>query len=81
MIQEKETGFLVPPGNVLEMADRLRWILKHPRKAQEMGHKARQYAEKFFSEELYIQGYSALFENSLASNSASDTTDCAPPLV
>ena len=81
MIQGGTTGFLVPPGDVSALTGKLKWILEHPQKARTMGDCARIYAENFFSEELYIRGYSALFEKSMASKSDSDAKDYASPLV
>ena len=81
MIQGGTTGFLVPPGDVSALTGKLKWILEHSQKARTMGDCARIYAENFFSEELYIRGYSALFEKSMASKSDSDAKDYASPLV
>ena len=66
MIQEGETGFLTPPGDVGALTGRLKWILKHPQKATQIGERARKFALEFFSEEAYIQSYSDLIEKSLS---------------
>lgn len=62
MIQEGLTGFLVPPGDPETLADRLLWLLTHPEEAEEMGKRARAFAEKFFSPGAYHQAYRQLFE-------------------
>jgi glycosyltransferase involved in cell wall biosynthesis len=62
MIQEGATGFLVPPGNVEALADRLHWLLTHPEEAAEMGKQARAFAENFFSPSAYQQGYRQLIK-------------------
>ena len=66
MIQEGETGFLIPPGDVHALAERLKWILKHSEKARQLGDSARKFAGEFFSEEQYIQNYSELIQKSLS---------------
>ena len=66
LITDEVTGFLVPPRDVGALAERLKWILKHPQKATQIGERARKFALEFFSEELYIQNYSDLIEKSLS---------------
>ena len=66
MIQDGETGFLIPPGDVRALAGRLRWILQHPQKAKQIGESARKFAREFFSEEQYVQNYSDLIDKSLS---------------
>jgi len=62
VIQDKVTGFLVPPGDEEALAERLRWVLKHPQEAEAMGRCAREFARSFFSPEAYLAGYKRLFE-------------------
>ena len=62
IIQNEITGFLVPPGDEEALAERLRWVLKHPQEAKAMGHRAREFACSFFSPEAYFAGYRRLFE-------------------
>jgi len=62
MVQDGVTGFLVPPGDEEALAERLRWVLKYPREAEAMGHRAREFARSFFSSEAYLAGYKRLFE-------------------
>jgi len=66
IIQEGETGFLIPPGDVGALAGRLKWILQHPDKATQIGESARKFAGEFFSEEQYVQNYSDLIDKSLS---------------
>lgn len=47
VIADGENGFLVPPGNVEELADRLIYLIQHPEKRKEMGMKAKQSTENF----------------------------------
>ena len=62
MVQEGLTGFLISPGDEEVLAERLRWMLKHPQEAEAMGHRAREFARSFFSPEAYLEGYKRLFE-------------------
>jgi len=62
MIEDGVTGFLVPPGDVKALAERLRWVLEHPVEAREMGQRAREFAQRFFSPEGYVRSYAKLFE-------------------
>jgi len=66
IIQEGETGFLIPPGAVGALAGRLKWILQHPDKARQIGESARKFAREFFSVELYVKHYSDLIQKSLS---------------
>ena len=61
MVQERQTGFLIPPGDEKALAERLKWILSHPEEAQAMGKQAREFAHSFFSTEAYVDGYRRLF--------------------
>lgn len=61
-ISDGETGFLVPPGDVAALADRLRWVAAHPEDARKMGERAREVARSIFSTDRYLRGYGDLFE-------------------
>lgn len=45
IIQEGRTGFLLEPGDVEGMADRISWLLEHPSEAGRMGNQGRKQAE------------------------------------
>jgi glycosyltransferase involved in cell wall biosynthesis len=62
VVENGVTGFLVPPGDETALAVRLRWILEHPDEAQEMGRRARAFAESFFSTAAYTAGYQRIFK-------------------
>jgi glycosyltransferase involved in cell wall biosynthesis len=62
MIKDGKTGFLVLPGDVSALADRLKWILQHLEEAKKMGENAHKFAKAFFSVEKYVQNYAKLFE-------------------
>lgn len=62
VVQDGLAGFLVPPGDEAALAERLRWVLGHPREAEAMGRQMRELARSFFSPEAYLAGYQRLFE-------------------
>ena len=62
LIVDGENGFLIPSGDVDSLVDRLRWVLKDPEKAYEMGKKAREFAEDFFSAKDYVENYRKVIE-------------------
>jgi glycosyltransferase involved in cell wall biosynthesis len=62
MVKDGVTGWLVPPGDEVTLADRLRWVLEHPEEAHEMGYRARVAAEQSFSTNSYVQHYDELLE-------------------
>ena len=53
LVDDGEDGFLVEPGNVEELRERLDWLVVHPRQAREMGHRARAKVERDFSPDRY----------------------------
>jgi len=62
ILEDGVTGFLVQPGDETRLAEQLRWMLEHPDDAQEMGRRARAFAESFFSTDAYVAGYRRVFE-------------------
>jgi glycosyltransferase involved in cell wall biosynthesis len=66
MIEDGVTGFLVPPGDALSLAEKIQWFLDNPSEAQAMGRRARAAAELIFSTETYIGGYRELFATACA---------------
>ncbi len=71
LVSDGRTGFLVPPGDVSALAEKLEWVLRHPEKARAMGEEAREFARQFFSAESYVSGYKRLLEQ--AAESAAST--------
>jgi glycosyltransferase involved in cell wall biosynthesis len=62
VVQDGITGFLVSPGKEAALAEKIRWVLEHPAETQAMGQRARAFAERFFSTEVYVDGYRQIFE-------------------
>ena len=61
LIVDGVTGFLVSPGDVEALANRIRWVLNHSGEAREMGRRARDLVSRCFSPEIYVHGYASLF--------------------
>jgi glycosyltransferase involved in cell wall biosynthesis len=61
MIEDGATGFLVPPGDELSLAEKISWLLKNPLEAEAMGKRAHVAAAQIFSTETYMGGYRELF--------------------
>lgn len=60
VIRDGVTGFLIPPGDVEALAQRLAWILERPEEAREMGERGCKFVQEFFSTETYVQNYAKL---------------------
>jgi glycosyltransferase involved in cell wall biosynthesis len=65
LIIDKETGLLSPPGNPVELADNIIWLLDHPAEAKKMGERARQKVFSDFNAERMIEQIESLYESSL----------------
>lgn len=61
IVEDGTTGFLVSPGDIHTLAQRLLWLLTHPEEARTMGERARIFARGFFSTEAYTENYAYLF--------------------
>jgi glycosyltransferase involved in cell wall biosynthesis len=66
MVEDGVTGFLVRPGDEATLAEKIRWVLEHSDEAREMGRRARLFAERFFSTDIYVQGYARVLEEAVA---------------
>src|SRR5207249_3587281 len=64
IVQDGVRGFLVPPGDEVALAEKIRWALDHPEEIQVMGRHAHIFAERFFSTEAYIQEYARMLSDS-----------------
>lgn len=62
VVDNGSTGFLVPPGDESALTERLREVLGSPAKASEMGYRAREFVDHFFSTTVYVNGYRRLFD-------------------
>lgn len=65
VVVEGETGFLVPPGDAAEMAERMTQLLDDPMLRKRMGEAARRRIEVEFSAERMVRETEALYQRSL----------------
>lgn len=63
VVRNGETGYLVPPGDPVAMADGLNRLLFDPALRREMGLRARYWAEMNFSDEKMIENYEDLLSS------------------
>jgi glycosyltransferase involved in cell wall biosynthesis len=66
VVRDGETGFLVTPGSIEELANRLGRLLAEPHLATRMGAAARAIARRDFSVDDYRRGYARLFRDAIA---------------
>jgi glycosyltransferase involved in cell wall biosynthesis len=64
IISNKETGLLVPPGNISLFASAMQDLLEHPQDTIEMGARAREWAIRNYLLEDNVQQYESLFHES-----------------
>ena len=55
MVEDGETGLLFEPGSVRDLSRAIRYLLDNPRRAEEMGRKARQRVESEFDAETHYE--------------------------
>lgn len=60
VVEDGVNGFLVPPGDVATMADRVGWLLANPKQAKAMGEVGREGLEEF-SVERMVREQEALY--------------------
>ncbi len=60
------TGFLVPPGDIKAMAEKIIYLLEHPDIAKRMGEEGRKRAEELFDIKKQVKKIEALYEEVLA---------------
>jgi glycosyltransferase involved in cell wall biosynthesis len=54
IVQDRETGLLVDPGDAKGLAEAILWVLDHPREAREMGWRGREHVVKHWSLEATV---------------------------
>lgn len=65
LVEDGETGFLVDPGNISQIADKIARLHADPKKAAHLGEQARNRVVDFFLWEKYVERYvNAVIANS-----------------
>ncbi|MGB3650255.1 MAG: glycosyltransferase family 4 protein [Rivularia sp. (in: cyanobacteria)] len=62
IVRDRQTGFLVPPGDVAALTDALFKLLSNRKLAEEMGQAGRKRAIEEFSEERRTQGFLDIYQ-------------------
>lgn len=62
LIQDGVTGFLVPPGDVDAMADRVRFLLENPQERLAMGSRAAEFASQNFSNQVMMNSITEIYK-------------------
>jgi glycosyltransferase involved in cell wall biosynthesis len=70
IVQDGETGFLVPPGDINLLAEALICILKDRDLAEQMGKSGRELALRHFTGEICVGKFIALYQNLCRSKSS-----------
>lgn len=60
-----ETGLEVPINDPCQLADRILWLLDHPREMQAMGQAGRKRYEAFFTKDRHIAAMTHVFESAV----------------
>ena len=68
LIDDGETGFLVPYLDLVAVLDRLRFFAENPAKIKAFGEKARERSLSRFSREALAGGINALYGRLIAEN-------------
>ena len=58
---DKENGLIVPPKDAEALAKSIKFMLKNPEKAREMGIKGKKAVEEKFTIENTVRGYEELY--------------------
>ena len=61
-VEDGETGFLVGPGEVSLMRDRIKRLLEEPEMGKEMGKEGLRLAQERFSQKTWLSSYSRLLQ-------------------
>jgi glycosyltransferase involved in cell wall biosynthesis len=61
-VLDRETGILVPPGNVQQMADEVIDLIRHPETAARLGQAARKHIVENWSVDAMVHGYEQMIQ-------------------
>lgn len=65
VIVEDQTGFLVPPKNIEELARKMAWMINHPEAGLEMGRKGQKHFSKNFTLAVFENRMKSILEQNL----------------
>jgi glycosyltransferase involved in cell wall biosynthesis len=67
-LKDRQTGYLVQPGNIRDLTDKMNLILNNRKLAIEMGYQGRMSVEKYFSEKKHHESLLRLFQEAVKSH-------------
>ncbi len=70
IVEEGVTGFLVPPNDARALADRIRWLQRHPDEARRMGERGRARAKERFTWEAVARRCLGIYREALGENAS-----------
>ncbi|MHC4190259.1 MAG: glycosyltransferase [Planctomycetota bacterium] len=62
VVEDGVTGFLVPPKDSEALAEKIIYLLSHPKEARKMGENGKERVRKNFSVEQMVNSYTKLYE-------------------
>ncbi|MCK4322721.1 glycosyltransferase family 4 protein [candidate division WOR-3 bacterium] len=65
LVRDGETGLLFEPGNSNDLAEKMQWMIKHPKERQEMGQRARELVEKEYNSKLHYKRLMKVYKMAL----------------
>ena len=65
IVRDGETGLLFEIGNSEDLADKIFWLVNHPKECQKMGENARKLVEEEHNKELHYKRLMTLFNRIL----------------
>ena len=66
MVSHGKTGFLIQPGDRLDLANRIRTLMENPTLGREMGMNGRKVVEQTFNATTHCQTLTSVFKDALA---------------
>lgn len=65
LVKDGETGLLFEPGNADDLAEKIEWMIDHPKERHEMGQRARELVEKEYNPELHYERLLSVYKMAL----------------
>ncbi len=63
IVQDDETGLLVPPGDPAKLADALWSLLIDPQRTELLGRNGREFALRHLTEDAFVDRFEALYRS------------------
>lgn len=68
IVKNKENGLLFEAGNVKELAQKIKYLLKNPKIAKSMGETGRQMYEKYYTDKIMTSNIEKIYQKSRIMN-------------